>query len=106
MITGYLLANEGVLKPQQNDKLYYYPRRSTTAPSLEKAMKIITTWPLYKKHADLQDKIVKFISISYAPEQIVEMERNDSLNLLVRAGAAEIPDRQVPRAAEPGPRLQ
>lgn len=82
MITGYLLANEGVLKKQKDDKLYYYPSTFRDSPSYAKAMKIITSWPLYINNPVLQDKIVKFISISYAPEQIVEMERNDSLNLL------------------------
>ncbi len=82
MMTGYLLANEGVLKKQKDDKLYYYPSTFTDSPAYSKAMKIITAWPLYAGNPVLQDKIIKFISISYAPEQIVEMEKTDSLNLL------------------------
>ncbi len=82
MQSGHLVASEAVLKPQQNDKLYYYPNSFHTSPMAEKAKKIITGWPLYKKHAELQDKIMNFISLSYAPEQIIEMEKKDMLHLL------------------------
>ncbi|MBN1498002.1 MAG: hypothetical protein JXA07_14610 [Spirochaetes bacterium] len=82
MLTGYLLASEGVLKKQPDDRLYYYPTSFKDSPDYSRAMKIITAWPLYANNPVLQDKIVLFISGSYAPEQIVEMERTDSLNLL------------------------
>jgi hypothetical protein len=82
MQSGNLVANEAVLKPQQNDKLYYYPSSFDSSPAAEKAMKIITTWPLYKKHIELQDKIVQFISLAYAPEQIIDMSKHDMLHLL------------------------
>jgi hypothetical protein len=82
MKAGHLVASEAVLKPQQNDKLYYYPSRFDKGPVSEKAMKIITAWPLYKKHAELQDKILNFIGLSYTPEQIIDMSKNDMLHLL------------------------
>lgn len=82
MNAGHLVASEAVLKPQQNDKLYYYASSFDSSPVSEKAMKIITTWPLYKKHIELQDKIINFISLSYAPEQVLEMSKNDTLHLL------------------------
>jgi len=80
--TGHLVANEAVLKPRQNDKLYYYESSFDSSPVSDKAMKVITTWPLYKKHVELQEKIVNFISIAYTPEQVMEMSRTDTLHLL------------------------
>ncbi len=82
MKSGNLVASEAVLKPQQNDKLYYYSSSFASSPVSEKAVKIITGWPLYKNNADLQEQIMNFISLSYAPEQVIEMSKNDSLHLL------------------------
>src|SRR5512137_451813 len=78
MQSGHLVASEAVLKPLQNDKLYYYASSFDSSPVSEKAMKIITSWPLYKDHVELQEQIMNFISLSYAPEQIIEMSKNDS----------------------------
>ena len=82
MKSGSLLASEGVLKPQEGDKLYYYPTTFSSSGETQKAMKIIKAWPLYKKHEALQDEIVNFISISYSPEQIINLSKTDSLNLV------------------------
>ena len=82
MKSGSLLASEGVLKPQEGDKLYYYPTTFSSSTETQKAMKIIKEWPLYKKHDVLQDKIVNFISISFAPEQIINLSKTESLNLV------------------------
>src|SRR4030042_3717543 len=82
MKSGSLLASEGVLKPQERDKLYYYPTTFSSSTETQKAMKIIKEWPLYKKHDVLQDKIVNFISISFAPEQIINLSKTESLNLV------------------------
>ncbi len=82
MQSGNLVASEAVLKPRQNDKLYYYASSFGNSPLSENAEKIIAEWPLYKKHPDLQDQIMNFIGLTYAPEQIVEMSENDSLHLL------------------------
>lgn len=82
MQSGHLVASEAVLKPQQNDKLYYYSSSFSKSPASEKARKIIADWPLFKKHVELQDKIMNFISLTYAPEQIIEMSKADSLHLL------------------------
>jgi hypothetical protein len=82
MTTGTLLASEGVLKPQPTDKLYYYPSSFSNNAVSAKALKIVKAWPLFKKHAELQDQIVNFVRISYAPEQIIGMSKKDSLQPL------------------------
>jgi hypothetical protein len=82
MKTGSLLASEGVLKPQEGDKLYYYPTTFSSSSATQQALKIIKEWPLYKKHEVLQDKIINFISISYSPEQIINLSKTESLNLV------------------------
>jgi hypothetical protein len=82
MTAGTLVASAGVLKPQPADKLYYYPSSFSKSPVSDKALKVVKAWPLYKKHAELQDQIVNFIRISYTPEQIIGMSKKDSLQPL------------------------
>ncbi len=82
MKNGSLEALEGVLKPREGDKVYYYASSFNTSPASGKALKIIKEWPLYKDHARLQQQILNFAIITYIPEQIIEMSKNDSLSLL------------------------
>jgi hypothetical protein len=82
MKTGTLVANEGVLKPHEGDKLFYYASSFNDSPVSQKALKIVKNWPLYKQHEELQDKIINFIKITYIPEQIIDMAEQDSLHLL------------------------
>ncbi|OHD70532.1 MAG: hypothetical protein A2W19_09000 [Spirochaetes bacterium RBG_16_49_21] len=82
METGSLVASEGVLKPQPADKLYYYASSFSSNPASDKALKVVKSWPLYKKHGDLQDKIINFVRITYVPEQIIDMSKRDCLQSL------------------------
>ncbi len=82
MKSGTLAALEGVLKPQQGDKLYYYPSSFSKSPAADKALKIIREWPLFRNHARLQQQILNFVTITYVPEQIIEMSKKESLSLL------------------------
>ncbi|MBN2159136.1 MAG: hypothetical protein JW807_07055 [Spirochaetes bacterium] len=84
MATGSLIANEGVLKQQSGDKIYYYDSTFDDGPLSVKALKIVKDWPLFKERRDLQDRIVSFIRVTWVPEQILEMSRNETLqNLFV-----------------------
>jgi len=82
MKTGSLAALEGVLKPGKGDKIYYYETSFNTSPAAGKALKIVKEWPLFRDHARLQQQILNFVVITYVPEQIIEMSKNNALQLL------------------------
>lgn len=82
MATGTLVANEGVLKPKSGDKIYYYDSSFDGSPLAEKALKIVRDWPLFKERKDLQDRIISFIRVTWVPEQIMEMSKNETLQEL------------------------
>jgi hypothetical protein len=80
--TGTLLAIKGVLKPMKDDRLYYCDTPFDGSPDAKKALKIVSEWSLYKKHASLQKQIINFISIAFIPEQIIELEKKEQLPFL------------------------
>ena len=82
MIEGSLYALKGVLKPLAEDKIYYYPTTFKNSAVAEKALAVVKEWALYKKHADLQSQIINFVSITYAPEQILDFKKKDALQFL------------------------
>lgn len=82
MSNGTLVASEAVLKPQSSDKIYYYESSFNDSPVAAKALKIIKNWPFLKEHGELKDRIINFISISYTPEQIIDMSEREMLHLL------------------------
>ncbi|MBP7736303.1 MAG: hypothetical protein KA369_10065 [Spirochaetes bacterium] len=82
MKSGTLAASEGVLKPKEGDALYYYSSSFATSPDAAKALRIIKEWPLFKDNAKLQQQILSFATLSYVPEQIIEMSKNDTLTHL------------------------
>lgn len=68
MAANTLYASRGVLKPKLDDKLYYYESTFNNSPSADKAIGIIKKWSLFQDHREIQDQIINFISITYAPE--------------------------------------
>jgi hypothetical protein len=82
MKAGSLTALEGILKPQKNDKLYYYGSGFAAGPAAEKALKIVRDWPLYKNNPRLQTQIENFVALTFVPEQIIEWSKKDSLSFL------------------------
>src|SRR5208283_2337428 len=79
MTGNTLCATRGVLKPKPDDKLYYYESTFNNSPAAEKAVGIIKKWPLFQDHPELQDQILNFISVTFTPEQIIEMSGTNSL---------------------------
>jgi hypothetical protein len=80
MKAGSLYASRGVLKPKPGDKLYYYTSGfNKKSPEAEQAFMIIKKWPFFQKHREIQQQIINFISITYVPEQIIEMSKKDSM---------------------------
>jgi hypothetical protein len=80
MKAGSLYASRGILRPKPEDKLYYYASGfSKKNPAAEKAFGIIKKWPLFQKHRDIQQQILNFISITYVPEQIIDMSKKNAM---------------------------
>ncbi|MCP4134460.1 MAG: hypothetical protein GY754_26035 [bacterium] len=77
-----LAASEGLLKPQKDDNLYYYQSSFKDNPFAMEAFDIVKNWPLYKKNEKLQNSMLKFVASAYVPEQILEWQKSDSLELL------------------------
>ncbi|TFH41856.1 MAG: hypothetical protein E4G96_04665 [Chrysiogenales bacterium] len=82
MAEGTLLAAHGLLKPRPGDRLYYYASSFTASPASGRALALVRKWPLFIRHRGLQERIISFITAIYAPEQIVQFEKNDSLPFL------------------------
>ncbi len=79
MNANSLCASRGVLKPKPGDKLYYYESTFNNSPVAEEAIRIIKKWPLFQEHRELRDQMLNFISVTYVPEQIIEMSNKGSL---------------------------
>lgn len=82
MTRGSLAALEGVLKPQKDDRLYYYETGFTTGPAADRALTLVREWPLYKKSPLLRQQIENFVTITFVPEQIIEWAKKDMLSFL------------------------
>ncbi|TFH43342.1 MAG: hypothetical protein E4G96_01375 [Chrysiogenales bacterium] len=82
MAEGSLVANEAVLKPRSGDKIFFYASSFDGSPSAGKALDIVKSWPFFKEHPDLQDKILSFVRVTFVPEQILEMSRKQTLQHL------------------------
>lgn len=82
MRTGSLYALKGVLKPQPEDNIYFFPTTFRNSPVAKKALAIVSEWTLYKKHPELQKQIINFVSITYVPEQIMAFQEKVMLQFL------------------------
>ena len=52
-----LLAREGILRPQEGDSIFYYTTSFRNNPRADEALEVVTGWPIYRKHEDLQKSI-------------------------------------------------
>jgi hypothetical protein len=82
LTNGTLVASMGVLRPRRDDRIFYSSSSFDSGPASRKALAIIREWPLYKKHAALQEQILDFIGLVYAPEQILRLSETGALNFL------------------------
>ena len=82
MKTNTLVVSKGLMKPKRGEKLYYYKTTFRNSPAAEEAIAIVKNWDLYKKHRDIQTSIIRFVSATYVPEQILDLKKKDSLSLI------------------------
>jgi hypothetical protein len=79
MAAGNLFAAKGLLKPKKGDVIYYSNTTFKHSQVAGKALKIIKESSLYKENPHLHRKIIDFITTSFVPEQIVDMDKNGTL---------------------------
>jgi hypothetical protein len=77
-----LFASKGILKPKPEDRLYYYESSFAKSPAAEKAYGIVKKWPLFQESVELQEQILNFVRITYAPEQIIAMSKEHDMAAL------------------------
>lgn len=82
LFKGELLANEGILRPEPSDQLYYSTSSFKNHPKADEALQIIKDWPLYRENISLQSSILQFTIITFVPEQILRWKKEDRLSML------------------------
>ena len=75
-------APAGIIRPVPEDKLYLYTDTFQNSKNSSEAFDILTKWPLYRKHTELQPQIEDFIKTTYSPSQILDFKEKDSLHML------------------------
>lgn len=75
-------ADAGILYPKKNDRLYVYNHSFGRNAISNSAREVLHRWPLYKKNPDLQNAMKTFMESSFSPEQILLLEKTNSLNSL------------------------
>jgi hypothetical protein len=75
-------APAGIIRPAPEDKLFIFNDTFRNSKDSSKAFEILTAWPLYRKHIELQPQIEDFIKTTYSPSQILDFKKNDTLNKL------------------------
>jgi hypothetical protein len=75
-------APAGIIRHSPGDIFYFSTETFQNSLKTGEAMDIITRWPLYSRHPELQSQIIDFARTSYSPAQIVEMAEIDELHRL------------------------
>ncbi len=76
------IAREGVLKPEDDDRIFAYTTSFRKNPNSGKALDIVRDWSLFKQNEFIQEDILRFVKTTYVPEQILELETLDDLAIL------------------------
>ncbi len=75
-------AEAGLLKIDKKDKFYRYVKTFQNCSASEEAKEILRQWPLYKKNKELQKSMLHFMFTSYAPMQILDLQKTKNLKFL------------------------
>ena len=76
MSSTEFLAEAGIIRPSDDDRLFYYTSSFSKNRKSSDAMEILTTWPLYKKNPELQIPMESFFRSSFSPEHILYLKKN------------------------------
>jgi len=80
--TSSYIADAGIIRPEGKDKIFFFTSNFSTSPKANVAMEILQQWPLYIKHKEWQKAMEEFMKISFSPEYILFLKREDSLDTL------------------------
>lgn len=82
MKKGDLLANEGILRQEDGDDLFYYKSSFRDSPLTREAVEVVKSWTLFSQNEPLQSSILQFIASAFVPEQVLQWKKDESLNML------------------------
>lgn len=79
---GELVANEGLLRFEDGDELYYYDSSFKRSPRSGDALEVVKGWTLFKQNEALQASILQFVTSSFIPEQVLQWKKEEALSML------------------------
>jgi len=82
MKKGELIANEGLLRPEDGDDLFRYESSFRDNPRADEALEVIKSWSLYKENKSIQSSILRFVVSAFIPEQILAWNREQKLPMV------------------------
>ncbi len=82
MKKGELVANEGLLRPEEGDGLFRFKSSFLESPRGDEALDIIKSWSLYMENSSIQASILRFVVSAFVPEQILTWKREEKLHMV------------------------
>lgn len=79
---GELVANEGILRPEPGDEIFFSTSSFKNSPRADEALNLVKNWQLYKENPSLQSSILQFAIIAFFPEQILLWKKEERLSML------------------------
>jgi hypothetical protein len=81
-VKNEFLAEAGLVKLEGGDSLYRIKKNFSADEPSEFARQILRKWSLFREHPDLQREFMEMLECSYGPEQIIELQRREALQVL------------------------
>ena len=79
---GELVANEGLLRFEDGDELFYYASSFRNSTHADAALEIVKGWSLFKQNEVLQASMLQFLMSTFIPEQILQWKKEEALSML------------------------
>jgi hypothetical protein len=80
MAAPSFLAEAGVIRPSEKDRLFRYTTTFRESGKAREAMEILRSWPLYIKNPAIQAPMEYFFSSSFTPEHILHLRNEEMLD--------------------------
>lgn len=82
LLTPAYAAEAGIIARGPDDKLFRHRFNFDNSPVAEKALRVVTQSGLYEANKELREQILELVQSSYSPEHILELKREERLNVL------------------------
>ncbi len=79
MKAGEYLAEAGIIRPADGDKLYVHKSKFDGGEKAAEALEIVKSWTLFRDQATLQNEILEFVQTAFSPDQLLAWKKEDSL---------------------------